>query len=440
MKYSVLMIAAMACTCAFASAPEVTVTSVAQDASRAVRVNYTLTGEPAVITVYAETNRGDDVWIDIGAGNVTYCTGDINKLVQVGSRQLVWRADKSWPNHKINDGSIRVGVKAWATNAPPDYMVVDLDQQNVIRYYTSVEQLPGGLTNKQYRTRKLVMRKIPAAGVTWRMGQPAAERVGLNSCMLDTGEVTLSADYYMGIYKLTAYQFYLITGIEDFSGRSISSMNAWGEPIAETPARKISYLCARSELHSNSDDAAFRWPAGGHAVRMTGTGSLLGFLRTKSGVEFDLPTEAQWEYAFRAGEADACYLGGLCTREKIESLGWTDGNNVRNIDGVDVTCHDHPVGQKIPNNWGLYDMVGNGREWVLNYHTDNPADIFGVDPVGPQTQASNGQQHRTTRTAGDIGKSWADVALSRGGYIRNIQDSTFSVRVACPAIVPATAQ
>lgn len=433
MKSTLMMIATAAGTCAFASAPEVTVNSTVQDRSRAVKVTYTIAGEPAVVTPYAETNRGDGVWIDIGSGNVSFCTGDINKLVDVGDHEFTWQADKSWPNHRIAEGKIRVGVKAWATNAPPDYMVVDLDQQHVIRYYASVGQLPGGLADKQYRTRKLVMRKIPAAGVTWRMGQPAAEREGLSGCMTQMGEVTLSADYYMAIYKLTAYQYWLITGETELGGRAIGSLTEWNEPADETPARRISWLCARSDLHSNSDDVKYQWPGSGHTVASY---SVLGMLRGKSGVDFDLPTDAQWEYAFRAGEADACYLGGLVTQQKMNEIGWQKSNYTKVIDDVNVTATSHPVGQLKPNNWGLYDMCGNGREWCLDYYGEDPATMFGSDPVGA---ASNASKNRVTRTGG-YGKDWHEVALARLGYARNIQDDTFCVRVACPAIVPSTAK
>ena len=421
---------------ALCAAPEVFVTSTEQAAgTRTVTINYTLSGEAAVTTLYAETNTMEDAsgeWVSIGDENVTHATGDINRRVDTGTHTITWHPDKSWPGHKITGGAFRVGVKAWSLSAPPDYMVVDLDGTNVVRYYSCVGQLPGGLADKQYRTRKLVMRKIPAAGVEWRMGQPESERSGLSSCLGFTGNVTLSEDYYMAIYKLTSYQFYLISGRADFSNRGIGILNAWGEPIDETPARKIAWLCARSEFNSNSDEAAYKWPQSGHTVRNT---SLLGMLRSLSGIEFDLPTEAQWEYAFRAGEADACYLGGLCTQEKIESLGWTNANNVKTIDGTEVTCNDHPVGQKLPNNWGLYDMCGNGREWCLDYWSEDSTAMLGTDPVGATSDGSN---RRVTRTGG-AGKSWSDIALSRAGYVRNIQDDTFSVRFACPVTVPDTA-
>lgn len=437
MKSTLMMIATAAGTCAFASAPEVTVNSTVQDRSRAVKVTYTIAGEPAVVTPYAETNRGDGVWIDIGSGNVSFCTGDINKLVDVGDHEFTWQADKSWPNHKIAEGKIRVGVKAWATNAPPDYMVVDLDSPSNACFYASKEALPGGIQDKAYKTRKILMRKIPAAGVTWRMGQPSEERGGLSGCLNGTVNVEFSQDYYAGVFKLTAYQYWKACGTKEpgdngTGGREIGSLNEWGEPNDETPARGMSWLVMRCK---HNKDFSLSWPRDGHKVDAD---SVLGKLRAKTGIEFDLPTEAQWEYAMRAGEADACYLGGLYTNEKANLIAWHNGNRTKKIDGVDSVCLTHRVGQLLPNAWDLYDTVGNGREWCLDYYTTNLSHIGGKDPTGPTVEQAgqySSKYYRVNRTSSSV-KPWAEqTGLTRSENAQNIQDSTFSCRLVCPAVI-----
>jgi formylglycine-generating enzyme required for sulfatase activity len=93
------------------------------------------------------------------------------------------------------------------------------------------------------------------------------------------------------------------------------------------------------------------------------------------GYVYRLPTEAEWEYAARAG-MDAPYSGPL------DEVAWYGANS------GDET---HPVGQKKPNAWGLYDTQGNVREWVsdlysANYYSTSPA----ADPTGPAPGARGG--------------------------------------------------
>jgi formylglycine-generating enzyme required for sulfatase activity len=85
------------------------------------------------------------------------------------------------------------------------------------------------------------------------------------------------------------------------------------------------------------------------------------------GYRYRLPSEAEWEYAARAGG------GGNLLLDEVAWYGANSGDET------------HPVGQKKPNAWGLYDMLGNVREWVediysADYYSRSPA----ADPTGPQ--------------------------------------------------------
>jgi sulfatase modifying factor 1 len=93
-------------------------------------------------------------------------------------------------------------------------------------------------------------------------------------------------------------------------------------------------------------------------------------------LELRLPTEAEWEYACRAGTTGPTYLGAN-DAPTLDRLGWYAGNSQ----------HDpHPVGKKAPNAWGLYDTLGNVWEWCADWHADHPSQPQ-VDPKGPSTGA-----------------------------------------------------
>jgi formylglycine-generating enzyme required for sulfatase activity len=97
------------------------------------------------------------------------------------------------------------------------------------------------------------------------------------------------------------------------------------------------------------------------------------WLSEKEGKKCGLPTEAQWEYACRAGSRTKFYFGD--DDAKLDQYAWQMANS------QDQT---HPVGQKKPNVWGLYDMHGNVWQWMANYYApDYYQKSPREDPPGP---------------------------------------------------------
>jgi formylglycine-generating enzyme required for sulfatase activity len=112
------------------------------------------------------------------------------------------------------------------------------------------------------------------------------------------------------------------------------------------------------------------------SVSWNGIQAFISQLGTSTGMSFRLPTEAEWEYAARSGGLIEKYAG-TSDDATVENYAWIMTNS---------GSQTHPVGLKLPNGLGLYDMSGNIREWVQDwygYYGTEPQ----TDPTGPVTGA-----------------------------------------------------
>jgi formylglycine-generating enzyme required for sulfatase activity len=215
--------------------------------------------------------------------------------------------------------------------------------------------------------------------------------------------VTLTRGYWLGKYEVTQGQWEAVMG---------NNPSYFPQAGRNAPVEQVSWEDAQEYCKKLTDKerAAGRLPAG---------------------YEYSLPSEAQWEYACRAGtntafgygsdEGNLWQHGNYCDRSNTNDFGWKDKNH---NDGYDKTA---PVGSYKPNGWGLYDMHGNVWEWCADWYGDYPSGAV-TDPTG--ATSGSGRVHR--------GGGWDDKAsscrsASRNGSTPGYRDS-FGFRLALSSV------
>lgn len=249
-----------------------------------------------------------------------------------GKHCVVWNAKKDNCRWKSSQVVFRVGI--------PDYYIIDLSAgDNATSYPVTCRYgMPSEGWDDEYKTTKLVLRRIDPGSYIMGGGSDESHRV------------TLTKPFFVGVFPVTQKQWTLVMGANPshFSGSDM------------LPVEQVSYDMIRGTVEGS------KWPASA-AVDDT---SFLGKLRARSGLlGLDLPTDAQWEYACRAGTVTTYFWGDSWN----DDYGWC-ANNSSNI--------THEVGTKLPNAWGLYDFSGNVLEWCLDWQS---VLVYGCDPVGGLT-------------------------------------------------------
>ncbi len=280
-----------------------------------------------------------------------------------GPYKTVWDSAADYPKGHSSDLAIDVTVAEVYVPQPitGNYLMINLQDGS----YTTSNTAPA-LTDNTYRTTKLLLRRVSAG--TFTMGSPTKEAGRKDD--ETQHRVTLTKDFYIGVFEMTQQQYQLIAGgnPSEYKGTT-------------RPVESVSYDDLRGETYA--------WPANGHSVAPS---SFLGKLRAKTGLPFDLPTEAQWEYACRAGSTGALNTGETNLSPKMDNwdtdevAGYTmtAGRHSFNLNGGQHTT----VGSYKANSWGLYDMHGNVAEWCLDsYGSFSSAAV--TDPAGAAPNGCN---------------------------------------------------
>lgn len=156
--------------------------------------------------------------------------------------------------------------------------------------------------------------------------------------------ITLSRDFWVGKFEVTQGEY------EALMGQNPSHFT--GDP--QRPVEKVTHVDATR-----------------YCAQLTAREQAAG--RLPAGYVYRLPTEAEWEYACRAGSTNYFTFGD--DDASADRYAWTQENS----DGS-----SHPVGLKAPNPWGLHDVHGNVWEWCEDWFADFPTNAV-IDPVGPST-------------------------------------------------------
>ena len=235
----------------------------------------------------------------------------------------------------INGGDIGLLLSNWGTCPAPTWATVLQAQPN-----------PAVVTDPVLRD------AIHATGLPWRVRDT---RTGIEMLLVPPGtfqmgcvmgsnewgcfgeeqpvhQVTLTSAFYIGRYELTQAQ--------------------WVEEIGSNPSNYQGYV-----------DSASR------PVEQVSWTSIQGYL-TATGMR--LPTEAEWEYACRAGTQTPFYNGSM-DDNTLGALAWYGGNS---------GSQTRPVGGKAANGFGLHDMLGNVFEWVNDWYDSYPSNSQ-TNPTGP---------------------------------------------------------
>lgn len=199
----------------------------------------------------------------------------------------------------------------------------------------------------------LAFKMVPVKAGSFTIGSPASEK-GRNADEGPQKKIEISA-FWIGAYEVTRDE------LDVFLRDETTSQNDDVDAITRPSPQYIDLSYGMGK------------EGGFPANSMSQYGALMycHWLYKKTGIFYRLPTEAEWEYACRAGSNTTYFFGNDSTQ--LEKYAWYEKNSGEKF---------HKTGEKLPNAWGLYDMLGNVMEWTLDhYEADRYAKMPAKDPM-----------------------------------------------------------
>ncbi|MEW6235721.1 MAG: formylglycine-generating enzyme family protein [Candidatus Omnitrophota bacterium] len=292
-------------------------------------------------------------------------TGDFGKTSPGKDKQIVWDAGKDNPN--VYETNYRIKVAADDESGAGETITLTIDN------------LPS--------TAKPLEMALIRTGIDFEMGSKKLDDTDAKADEEPKHWVKITKDFYLGKYEVTQAQ--------------------WKALMGSNPELDIGVGMNYPVYYVSWDECQIFI----QKLCQLGQGT------------FRLPTEAEWEYACRAGAKTRFYWGNDPNYSLIDEYAWYKNNSVEKT---------HEVGTKKPNAWGLYDMSGNVWEWCQDWYDKNwykgKDSITEIDPKGPDVgsdRIARGGAYSSdpTKLRSACRYSWKPNELSKSMGLRLVLES-----------------
>ena len=424
--------------------------------SETIKVEYVLSGVSAPVNISVEATA-DGTAVDAsklqaslsgdvyGISKNGACTLEIDPTVALGASKASVRrfqvrlttspASESFTQElyrifDLNDGSCESVSRADIMNRPDKYGPYETDFSKIGDGFTTtldpseVFIWTGVTNNPAYKTDKLVMRRMYAKNKVWQ--------ASVND---ERYWVKLTNDYLIAVFETTQAQwtkiyetnFSYFASAADSAYRPAENMTHW--EVIGGPARYTTVRGKTVGAVTRINSEVYSFPTNGY-LHDVAQKTFMDKLWTKTRYEFFLPTEAQWEFACRAGTTTPYNHGKSGDSLAISGLvAWTSDNSDNET---------HVVGTKPCNAFGLYDMHGNVQEMTAaagsvasnrNAHGDSQEDPI-VEPVGVPGQfyIKRGGAY----SASTLGYTWTSSHKRYTSYSYTNPLENIGFRLICP--------
>jgi len=239
------------------------------------------------------------------------------------------------------------------------------------------------------KTGEITKISIPGSKIDFPLAYVPAGALAFKNSEGKEQNIQLSA-FWMGVYEVRYDEFILYQFRKNDSNASDWKGGTFSADAVTRPTQQ--YVDLTFGMGTKG---------GVPAVSMTQQGALryCQWLYQKTGQFYRLPTEAEWEYACKAGVTTPLPEG--VTAENLPNYAWFYDNSFEKY---------HPAGQKKPNAWGFYDMLGNVAEWTLDFYVEDYLQKVGPDPVDPWIKPT--AKHSRTVKGGSFDDNAEDCSCS----------------------------